>query len=94
MCIAPEIATCSAHPRASGDPGQDVAKAEMVPLDSRLRGNERTLLGRCLRSASWPGLSRPSTPLFEKQDVDARHKAGHDGGEARGNERGVGQHRQ
>jgi hypothetical protein len=33
---------------------------------------------------SWPGLSRPSTPcLFRnrKEDVDARHKAGHDGGE-------------
>ncbi len=28
---------------------------------------------------SWPGLSRPSTP-FLKQDVDARRKAGHDGG--------------
>jgi FAD/FMN-containing dehydrogenase/Fe-S oxidoreductase len=30
-------------------------------------------------STSWPGLSRPSTPSL-KQDVDARHKAGHDGG--------------
>jgi FAD/FMN-containing dehydrogenase/Fe-S oxidoreductase len=30
---------------------------------------------------SWPGLSRPSTPLSGAvgQDVDARHKAGHDG---------------
>jgi Fe-S oxidoreductase len=28
---------------------------------------------------SWPGSSRPSTS-FLKQDVDARHKAGHDGG--------------
>jgi error-prone DNA polymerase len=27
---------------------------------------------------SWPGLSRPSTPSFDGQDVDARHKAGHD----------------
>ena len=29
---------------------------------------------------SWPGLSRPSTPLIlqEKQDVDARDKRGHD----------------
>jgi FAD/FMN-containing dehydrogenase/Fe-S oxidoreductase len=34
-------------------------------------------------SASWPGLSRPSTSSSPKvqQDVDARHKAGHDGGE-------------
>ena len=31
-------------------------------------------------NSSWPGSSRPSTP-FSKQDVDARHKAGHDGGE-------------
>jgi hypothetical protein len=31
--------------------------------------------------SSWPGLARPSTSLPEqdKQDVDARHKAGHDG---------------
>src|SRR6185437_16503364 len=30
--------------------------------------------------SSWPGLSRPSTSLMprEKQNVDARHKAGHD----------------
>jgi FAD/FMN-containing dehydrogenase/Fe-S oxidoreductase len=32
--------------------------------------------------SSWPGLSRPSTPSLP-QDVDARHKAGHDGGEER-----------
>jgi hypothetical protein len=32
---------------------------------------------------SWPGLSRPSTTLLllSFQDVDARHKAGHDGSE-------------
>ncbi len=30
-------------------------------------------------NSSWPGSSRPSTS-FLKQDVDARHKAGHDGG--------------
>jgi acyl-CoA synthetase (AMP-forming)/AMP-acid ligase II len=29
-------------------------------------------------SASWPGLSRPSTSSFGKQDVDARPKVGHD----------------
>ena len=32
-------------------------------------------------SPSWPGLSRPSTSCFvaiPKEDVDARHKAGHD----------------
>jgi hypothetical protein len=28
---------------------------------------------------SWPGLSRPSTSVFARfEDVDARHKAGHD----------------
>jgi Fe-S oxidoreductase len=33
-------------------------------------------------AASWPGLSRPSTSFGEhsNQGVDARHKAGHDGG--------------
>src|SRR5436305_851916 len=31
---------------------------------------------------SWPGLSRPSTSSLRhgSEDVDARHKAGHDGG--------------
>jgi hypothetical protein len=28
---------------------------------------------------SWPDLFRPSTTFSIKQDVDARHKAGHDG---------------
>jgi hypothetical protein len=30
--------------------------------------------------SSWPGLSRPSTSFFRdwKENVDARHKAGHD----------------
>jgi hypothetical protein len=39
------------------------------------------LMLRAILSASWPGLSRPSTPYIEKgkQGVDARHKAGHDG---------------
>src|SRR6185436_5973127 len=38
---------------------------------------------RNLRS-SWPGLPRPSTPyFFTRQDVDARHKAGHDVDRAR-----------
>src|SRR5690349_6330688 len=34
-------------------------------------------------STSWPGSSRPSTPstLQSREDVDARHKAGHDDGE-------------
>jgi hypothetical protein len=30
--------------------------------------------------SSWPGLTRPSTSFFSRyNDVDARHKAGHDG---------------
>src|SRR4051794_25296628 len=35
-----------------------------------------------LSRSSWPGLTRPSTSfarIAQKQDVDARHKAGHDG---------------
>ena len=31
-----------------------------------------------LITPSWPGLSRPSTPLLWPKNVDARHKAGHD----------------
>jgi acyl-CoA synthetase len=30
-------------------------------------------------STSWPGLSRPSTSLPNREDVDAKHEAGHDG---------------
>src|SRR5258708_781309 len=37
---------------------------------------------RLLYLESWPGLSRPSTPLkARKKDVDARDKRGHDAGE-------------
>jgi Fe-S oxidoreductase len=36
-------------------------------------------------NTSWPGSSRPSTTSLNK-DVDARHKAGHDGAEAGGRE--------
>src|SRR6266403_3458059 len=37
-------------------------------------------ISRYLSFSSWPGLTRPSTPFLLKgrQDVDARHKAGHD----------------
>jgi hypothetical protein len=28
--------------------------------------------------SSWPGLSRRSTSFLVEEDVDARHKAGHD----------------
>src|ERR1700741_2813235 len=42
---------------------------------TRLR--ERCVIGK---ASSWPGLSRPSTSclLLRAEDVDARHKAGHD----------------
>ena len=33
--------------------------------------------------ASWSDLFRPSTTSLSKQDVDARHEAGHDGGEVK-----------
>src|SRR5262245_42568548 len=38
---------------------------------------------QCAVLPSWPGLSRPSTPLclVSHQDVDARDKRGHDEGE-------------
>src|SRR3954469_1334561 len=38
-------------------------------------------LDHVLLFASWPGLTRPSTSYFLPgiEDVDARHKAGHDG---------------
>jgi hypothetical protein len=40
---------------------------------------------RSILFTSWPGLSRPSTTSSHlSQDVDARHKAGHDGGEGSG----------
>src|SRR6202012_392750 len=36
--------------------------------------------GEGLSVSSWPGLSRPSTsmPATQEEDVDPRHKAGHD----------------
>src|SRR5262245_14849586 len=49
----------------------------------RAGGPEGSMGGNCaVLSTSWPGLSRPSTSSCrrEKEVVDARHKAGHDGG--------------
>jgi hypothetical protein len=42
-----------------------------------------TIERQCI-SSSWPDLFRPSTSLIfaKRQGVDARHKAGHDGGES------------
>ena len=41
-----------------------------------------------LPTLSWPGLSRPSTSFFAKeQDGDARDKPGHDGAMERGRKR-------
>src|SRR6202012_1775043 len=42
------------------------------------QGGKRRGLTHVKFSPSWPGLSRPSTSSFYGQDVDARHKAGHD----------------
>ena len=39
------------------------------------------VVGKDPATTSWPGSSRPSTSSLS-QDVDARHKAGHDGGKA------------
>jgi len=47
---------------------------------NELVGVERASV-RYLSFSSWPGLTRPSHALSclkEEQDVDARHKAGHD----------------
>ena len=52
-------------------------KAWARPRRSR-RGHRHTIILRALSILSWPGLSRPSTILLLLQDVDARHKAGHD----------------
>src|SRR4051812_31326970 len=57
-----------------------------APCVARPHGVARTgmdkpaLIGFDPLSTSWPGLSRPSTTfmLHSFQDVDARHKAGHD----------------
>jgi hypothetical protein len=48
-----------------------------VNLASRIVASSNVLHDD-FKPASWPGLSRPSTSLAKKQDVDARHKAGHD----------------
>ena len=45
-----------------------------------MRATFANLPDRCPCSASWPDLFRPSTSFFQNQDVDARHKAGDDGG--------------
>ena len=56
--------------------GPAVAEEEAVRLPRYPPQAEATLP----LPSSWPGLSRPSAPflLEESQDVDARHKAGHD----------------
>src|ERR1700694_2310270 len=53
----------------------------MLPLQHQFVGDGHPqTLRRPGASASWPGQSRPSTPFWcnLKEDVDARHKAGHD----------------
>src|SRR5581483_9436499 len=53
-------------------------------LDCHRRAAVEADLSVATATASWPGLSRPSTPCTQGEDVDARHKAGHDGGKAHG----------
>jgi hypothetical protein len=78
--------------RASGDPERT---SGCVALDSRMRGNERNLLelpltpsrSRLLAAEAFEasvGGPPPSTFSFflkDREDVDARNKCGHDGGE-------------
>jgi 4-hydroxybenzoate-CoA ligase len=54
--------------------------AAIAPVLEKLpRGPVIIVVGQTDISTSWPGSSRPSTSSL-LQDVDARHKAGHDGG--------------
>ena len=43
LCISPVLANYPAYPRVSGDPGRQVFESVVVVLDSRLRGNERSM---------------------------------------------------
>ncbi len=50
---------------------------------TRGAGLKPLMVAHSIATTSWPGLSRPSTFFWHSsnEDVDARHKAGHDGGE-------------
>ncbi len=56
------------------------------PLSRTRHRAARWFDGSVVLFLSWPGLSRPSTSSSQhyRQDVDARHKAGHDGSKDRG----------
>jgi hypothetical protein len=54
---------------------------KLYNVRERLREIEAWERRKSASSSSWPGLSRPSTSFSaaEREDVDARHEAGHDG---------------
>jgi error-prone DNA polymerase len=58
-----------------------VLAGEALADDLRILVDENGHATPTFQQSSWPGLSRPYTPcwLDEKKDMDARHKAGHDG---------------
>ena len=63
----------------AGAAGGDALLAGADRVAGRDAGALLALHSRHSWNPSWPGLSRPSTPSFAgQQDVDARHKAGHD----------------
>src|ERR1700682_945837 len=71
----------------AGDPDVAGGRAGAAAGDGRGRSKNAAALlivhhGRGIAPSSWPGSSRPSTSFFcyfEKKEVDAWHKAGHDG---------------
>src|SRR5271163_3575376 len=80
--------TRNSPPRISTSPREErgeVKRAAPRLLLVRTSDLESTKFHHALRTtvhpSSWPGLSRPSTfyRAQHSQDVDARHKAGHDG---------------
>src|SRR5436190_23054884 len=68
--------------RSPTSPWPSRRSRSITPATGPLKRGRVVLLGRRLPPWSWPGLSRPSTSSFRHRsykDVDARHKAGHDG---------------
>src|SRR5580704_1086005 len=69
----PAAAVASFTPAIAGISGTSVGASGETAVDMGMPYRQR--------KSSWPGLSRPSTssgPSTGSQDVDARHKAGHD----------------
>src|SRR6478752_6012608 len=78
-----KIKDVDARHKAGHDGGETVHEENQEMRWKTLNRHGRAC-HRVSLSSSWPGLSRPSTSRrpCKIKDVDARHKAGHDGGEA------------